>query len=125
MDHDTLRRAGAVLLAAAGALHLVLAPEYLGEKAYIGVLFILGGATALLLAARLWRRDDRIAAALGSLIAIGMAAGFVLSRTVGLPGFHESEWELSGVLSVLIELGFVGTLAWRAATPRPQLSAAR
>ena len=36
-----------------------------------------------------------------------MAAGFVLSRTVGLPGFHESEWELSGLLSLLLEGGFV------------------
>jgi hypothetical protein len=125
MDHLTLRRAGAALLAATGALHLVLAPEYLDEKLYVGVLFILGGVTALALAARLWNRDDRGAWLLGALIAVGMAGGFVLSRTVGLPGFHESEWELSGVLSVLIELGFVGTLAWYARTPRPELSPAR
>jgi hypothetical protein len=29
--------------------------------------------------------------------------GFVLSRTVGLPGFHESEWEASGLLSLALE----------------------
>jgi hypothetical protein len=36
-----------------------------------------------------------------------MALGFVLSRTAGLPGFHESEWELSGLLSLLLEAGVV------------------
>jgi hypothetical protein len=29
--------------AATGVIHLVLAPEYLGEKAYVGILFLLGG----------------------------------------------------------------------------------
>ena len=36
-----------------------------------------------------------------------MGAGFILSRTVGLPGFHESEWELSGMVSLLFEAGFL------------------
>jgi hypothetical protein len=105
-----IRRLAAALLAATGLLHLVLAPEYLSEKAYIGVLFILGGLTALAVAARLWTAPDRRAWALGALIAVGMAAGFILSRSTGLPGFHESEWEPSGVLSVLLEFGFIGAL---------------
>jgi hypothetical protein len=112
MVRTQIRRLAAGLLGATGALHLVLAPEYLQEKAYIGVLFILGGLAALAVAARLWYRDDRPAWALGALTAAGMAAGFILSRSVGLPGFHESDWELSGVLSVLLEAGFLGTLAW-------------
>jgi hypothetical protein len=47
-----------------------------------------------------------------------MAAGFILSCSIGLPGFHESDWELSGIVSVLLEAGFIGALAWhrRAAT---------
>jgi hypothetical protein len=40
-----------------------------------------------------------------------MATGFILSRTVSLPGFHEEEWELSGVISVLLEIGVVGLAA--------------
>ena len=47
----------------------------------------------------------------GILVSAGMAAGFILSRTVGLPGFHEAEWELSGVVSVLLEIGVVGLAA--------------
>jgi hypothetical protein len=109
-----IRRLAAALLAAIGLLHLVLAPEYLEEETYIGALFIAGGLAALAIAARLWRAHDRRAWGIGGLIAVGMAAGFVLSRTTGLPGFHESDWELSGVASVLMELGFVGALAWHA-----------
>ena len=62
MNNDySMRHLGAGLIAATGAIHLILAPEYLGEQAYIGVLFILGGMTALLIAASLWRRDDAAA----------------------------------------------------------------
>ena len=49
-------RAGASLLALTGVIHLALAPEYLGEQAYIGLLFIAGGIVSLALAARLWSR---------------------------------------------------------------------
>ena len=101
------RRVGSGLLAATGVLHLVLAPEYLEEQAYVGVLFVLGGLAAIALAVRLWLADDAPSWALGGLIAAGMAVGFVLSRTIGLPGFHEGEWELSGVISMALEAGFV------------------
>jgi hypothetical protein len=51
-----------------------------------------------------------------------MAIGFVLSRTVGLPGFHEGEWELSGLISLLLEGGFL--LSAGIATLRPRLAGA-
>ncbi len=90
-------------LAATGILHLILAPEYLEEQTYIGVLFIVGGLTAIVLAYLAWTRADTSAVALGAAIALGMGVGFVLSRTTGLPGFHEGEWEFSGVLSLVLE----------------------
>jgi hypothetical protein len=114
--NETTRRTAAGLLGATGVLHLLLAPEYLAEQAYIGVLFILGGLAAAVLAAVLWRRDEPLAWVGGAAIAAGMAAGFVLSRTTGLPGFHESEWELSGIVSLLLEGGFLALAA--AAQPR-------
>jgi hypothetical protein len=104
------------LLAATGALHLALAPEYLAEQAYIGVLFILGGLTAIAAAARLWQRSEPLAWLLGALISAGMGIGFILSRTTGLPGFHEHEWEASGLLSLVLEGGFLTALA--ASRPR-------
>jgi hypothetical protein len=123
MQNDLqIRRAGASLLAATGAIHLVLAPEYLGEKAYIGLGFILGGVAALLIAARIWRGSDPAAWTLGALLAAGMAVGFVLSRTTGLPGFHEAEWEASGILSVLLEIGFVGCATAVLRAPRSAMA---
>ena len=107
MSTITTTRAGAAAIAAVAAIHLLLAPEYFGEKPYIGLLFLAGAAAGGLVALRLWQRSDRRAWLLGSLISAGMGAGFILSRTVGLPGFHESEWELSGMVSLLFEAGFL------------------
>ena len=111
---ENLRRAAAAALAVVGAIHIILSPEYFGEQAYIGVLFVLGGVALLAFSYRLWRADDVPSWLLGALTMAGMGIGFVLSRTTGLPGFHESEWEPSGVLSVLLELGFIGALALHA-----------
>ena len=108
---ERTRRTASGLLAATGALHLILAPEYLGEQAYVGVLFILGGIAALALALRLWNRSDTETWAASAALAGGMAVGFILSRTVGLPGFYEEEWELSGIVSVLLEAGVVAYAA--------------
>ena len=101
MTSTNFRRGIAAALAATGVLHLALAPEYLSEQAYIGGLFIAGGITSLVLAAIMWVRDDARAWLASGLVALGMGAGFILSRTVGLPGFFESEWEASGLLSLL------------------------
>src|SRR4051812_32679784 len=79
------------------------------EQAYIGVLFVAGAVVCGYVAAKLWTgRDVAADWMLGALTAAGMFVGFVLSRTVGLPGFHESEWELSGIVAMILEAGFVG-----------------
>jgi hypothetical protein len=125
MSNISLRRTVAAALAATGLLHLVLSPEYLEEKAYLGVLFIAGGVAALALAAALWQRGDRRALMAGAVLAAGMGVGFVLSRTTGLPGFHESEWELSGLLSLLLEAVVVCAAARLLADGSPRLAQAR
>ncbi len=125
MNSPTLRHISAGALAAVGAIHLILAPEYFSEQAYVGVLFVLGGLALLAFATRLWRSDDVPSWLLGALTMAGMGLGFVLSRTVGLPGFHESEWELSGLLCLVLEAGFVGAAAKTlvAGPPRRALTA--
>jgi uncharacterized membrane protein YhaH (DUF805 family) len=115
-----LRYLAAALAALVGVLHLVMAPEYLEEAAYIGVLFIVGGLALLGVAAALVRRPAPAAWTVGGLISIGMFVGFVASRTVGLPGFHESEWELSGIVSLVLEAAFV--TVWAIAHRHPELS---
>ncbi|MFN8159822.1 MAG: hypothetical protein U0R52_02090 [Solirubrobacterales bacterium] len=107
MIDRTWRRVGAAAIGAAGAIHLLLTPEYFGQQPYIGVLFALGGIAAVAIAAALWARDRATWWALGELLCAGMALGFIASRTVGLPGFQESEWELSGIVSLLLEAGFI------------------
>jgi hypothetical protein len=123
MTTTNLTRFGAIAMAGIAAIHLVLAPEYFGEQAYIGVLFLLGAGAGALVAARLWRAADRVTWALGAAMSAAMAIGFVLSRTVGLPGFHEGEWELSGLVALLLEGGFV--LAAGMAAVRPRLAEAQ
>lgn len=121
----TLSRIGAGALAATGALHLVLAPEYLSEKTYVGVLFILGGIASLALATLTWTRNDMRALVAGALVAGGMGVGFVLSRTTGLPGYHEGEWEFSGLISVALEAIVVYAAVRLLTTERPRLAQAR
>ena len=119
MISDTLRRISAAALAVVGVIHLVLAPEYFQEQAYVGVLFVLGGIALAAVAVRLWMRDEAPAWLVGALLMAGMGIGFVLSRTIGLPGFKESEWELSGVICLLLEAGFVMVAGRALAPPRP------
>jgi hypothetical protein len=111
VNREFLKKFAVAALALTGILHLVLAPEYLSEEAYIGALFIAGGLSSLVVAALIWTRDDATSWTLGALVAGGMAIGFILSRTIGLPGFHESEWELSGIISLLLEAGVVAAAA--------------
>jgi hypothetical protein len=119
MISDTVRRISAAALAVVGVIHLVLAPEYFEEQAYVGVLFVLGGVALAVLAVRLWLSDDAPSWLAGALVMAGMGIGFVLSRTIGLPGFKEAEWELSGVICLILEAGFVLTAARALAPPRP------
>lgn len=111
MIGSTARRIAAGALALTGLIHLVLAPEYMNEQAYIGLLFVAGGISSIALAAWLWLRNQAVAWLAAAAVCSGMAVGFVLSRTLGLPGFHEAEWELSGMISVLLEIGVVGLAA--------------
>ncbi len=102
--------AGIALIALTGLIHLVEAPEYLEEQTYIGVLFILGILGAIAAAIGI-ARGQRSGWLLGLLVAGGAFVGFVLSRTTGLPGFKEEEWEGLGIVSMVIEAAFLGVAA--------------
>lgn len=121
MTAQTRRRSAAAMAALTGLIHLVLVPEYLEEKTYVGLLFIAAAVTCGAVAAVLWRRDEPLAWGVGAVTCASMFVGFVLSRTVGLPGFHEAEWELSGLVSLVADAAFVGLAAsgLRAALPTP------
>ena len=100
--------AGVSLIAVVGLIHLIEAPEYLEEAAYVGALFLANFVGAAVAAAGIYRGHGW-GWGLGALVAGGAFVGCVISRTVGLPGLPIEEWlEPLGVVSLLVEGLFVG-----------------
>lgn len=104
------RRSAGVLIAASGLVHLVLVPEYLAEAPLIGVLFALAVPLTGAVTWRLWRTEDAAGWLAGTALAVGMTAGFVLSRTVGLFGYTSNDW-VEGIPSLALQIGFVALAA--------------
>lgn len=94
----------ALLVAAAGAVHLYLYFDYFHRVHVVGVLFLLNAAAGLLIGAVLLARRDRLVllAALG--YAVGTLVGFVVSTRWGLFGYHETFWGGWQVAAGAIEL---------------------
>jgi hypothetical protein len=109
-DVPSLTGAAACCAVGNAVLHILLVPDHLEEKFYIGVLFAVGSAVMLAVAAGLvFMKRPAVAWFTGALVSLGMIVGFALSRTVGLPyGYHEDGWEAPyGPLSLLVEGLFV------------------
>jgi len=100
---------GISLIVVVGLIHLINSPEDLEEGSYTGLLYLADFLGALAAAVGIYR-GKRWGWALGLLVAGGAFAGYVISRTVGLPGLPvETEWlEPLGVLSLIVEALFVG-----------------
>jgi plastocyanin len=108
------RLAGAAALLASGGIHLDLYITGYHALPTIGPLFLVQTVSALALGLVLTIRADEILPAGGALLAVGTLAGYVLSRAVGMFGFHEvaSTAGLSaGLLDTLafVALGYVAT----------------
>lgn len=82
----------ALLVAAAGAIHLYLYFDYFHRVHVVGGLFLVNAAAGLLIGAVLLVRHDRpvLLAAFG--YAVGTLAGFVVSTRWALFGYHERFW---------------------------------
>jgi uncharacterized membrane protein YfcA len=101
---------GIALIVVVGLIHLIDAPEDLEEGSYLGFLFVANFLGALAAAAGIYR-GKRWGWGLGLLVAGGAFVGYVISRTAGLPGLPVEAWlEPLGVLSLVVEALFVGTL---------------
>src|SRR5947207_11476812 len=103
----TTTRVGTGLIALTGLIHLVGAPDQFSEAAWLGALFLAAAAGSAVVAAWLWLRDDARAWALGALVAVCCLAGYVWSRTSGLPGMEVEKWEALGIASLVVEGGFL------------------
>lgn len=98
-----------------GAIHLKDAPDAYHDAAYKGVLFALNGLGALISAVGIWMGARRWGWGLGLLIAAGSIAGYIASRTVGLPALpaEPDAWlEPLGVASLIAEALFVALTLW-------------
>jgi hypothetical protein len=104
-------KAVAVLaIAATGLIHLVTARDSFGEATYKGVLFVANGIGALVAAVGVYRDRGDWGWLLGALVAGGAFVGYVLSRTVGLPGLPaepDAWFEPLGVASLIAEAVFL------------------
>ena len=106
---DTCVGAGISLIVVVGLIHLINSPGNLEEGSYTGLLYLANFFGALAAAIGIYR-GRRWGLGLGALVSLGAFAGYVVSRTVGLPELPvEEEWlEPLGLLSLLVESLFVG-----------------
>jgi hypothetical protein len=95
-----VRITAALALAADIAIHADLAPDHLKEVPYLGALFVELSVllTAVLIGVLLAPRFDIVWIS-GAVLCGGSAVAFIISRTVGLPGVHES-WTSDGGLGL-------------------------
>jgi hypothetical protein len=87
-----LQVALALLVAAAGAIHLYLYFDYFHRVHVVGVLFLVNATAGLLIGALLLVRRDRFVLLAAFGYAIGTLAGFVVSTRWGLFDYHERFW---------------------------------
>lgn len=105
--NDAIARAVAIGgLVAVALIHMLELPQALADAGYIGGLFIVAIVACLAIAAALTRTsDDRAWAAAEGLAGL-ILLGYLLSRTVGLPGFTGDigDWsERLGLASMVAE----------------------
>lgn len=107
MNAKTLKWAGIILIVVTGLIHFMEAPEYYREAAYMGMLFAVNGVGSLGAAYGIYK-NQKWGWILGLLIAAGSIVGYIISRTIGMPGFPVQEWaDTPGVVSVVVEALFI------------------
>ena len=100
--------AGIALILVTGAIHFIDAPSSFGDATYKGLLFLANGIAAIVAAFGIYRGERSWGWGLGVLVAGGALVGYVVSRTVGLPGLAPDIWlEPLGILSLLVEAAFI------------------
>jgi hypothetical protein len=106
-----VRLLAAALALSVASVHVAILNQHLEEKPYVGALFLTSILALQLVALELAqsRRDpllDAVAWSGGSAIVVSMFALFIVSRTAGLPGYHE-KWDRIGIASLVLEGLFV------------------
>lgn len=82
----------ALLVAAAGAIHLYLYFDYFHRVHVVGALFLVNAAAGLLIGAALLLRRDRLLVLAAGGYALGTLLAFAVSTRWGLFGYRETFW---------------------------------
>jgi hypothetical protein len=110
-----LKPTAILLIVAVGLVHLVGTPQHYRAAPYVGVGFVVNFIGALVAAVGLYR-DVLWGWLLGALVAGGALVMYVVSRSVGLPGFEHAVGRWTGplgVLSLVVEGLFIAVfLLW-------------
>ena len=100
---------GIGLILVVGLIHFVDAPDSFSEAFYKGALFTANGVGAVIAVVGIFLDRKDVGWTLGVLVAGGAFVGYVISRTVGLPGIGVDVWlEPLGLFSLLVEALYVG-----------------
>lgn len=115
MSSTTVNRiaiVAALALAVSGTVHLMDAPDTMGDATYLGLSFYAHFFVTIAIAAGILM-GSRLAWGLGALVSAASIGMYVVSRTIGLPGQSGEEWmEWAGILAVAAEaVALVATLA--------------
>lgn len=114
-----MQGAAIALILVTGAIHFIDAPGSFGDATYKGLLFVANGIAAIVAAVGIYRGERSWGWGLGALVAGGALVGYVISRTVGLPGLAPDVWlEPLGILSLLVEVSYVVLFALSRREPR-------
>lgn len=107
MNGKNLKWFGIILIIVTGIVHFIEAPEYFDDAAYMGALFVLNGIGSIAAAYGIYK-NQKWGWMLGLLIAGGSILGYIVSRTIGMPGVAVKEWaDAIGILSLAVEGLFV------------------
>lgn len=88
-ESQMLRWAGTFFIFSIGVLHLLHSEEFFSATAYVGALALANFAASCGVALVLARSGGRAAWLLGAAISAGSLVLFIISRTLGLPGYEE------------------------------------
>ncbi len=107
MKSNMLRWFAIVLILEIGLIHILAAQGAYEESAYLGYLFVANFFGALIAAFGIYHRQVW-GWMLGLLIATGSIAGYLWSRTLGMPGMYVEEWfSPYGIVSLTAEGAFM------------------
>jgi hypothetical protein len=102
--YRSLRVLAALLVAAAGAIHLYLWFDFFHRVHLVGVLFLANAAAGLLLALWLLASRGLLALIAGAGFAVATLAAFLVATRWGLFGYHERFWGPWQLAAGVVEL---------------------